>query len=255
MHRGTTGGVAQAGCALQWLLFFIHQYFILAEGHICLKLLCLHIAGVIYLFDYCPESWHVPVIDGNCVPGDTGLLLSPVAYSLKDSSAERTVTLCSSALSHPPPPHTFSHHLSFLVLEPHIFSVFAAVWMQMGQVTFCRFNLGKSPAFCVSARAVVQRWKAQTPCVEPELVPCQISQLYPPRVVRPTVPRNRTTDARRGQRTERSREQFVCKWRDLTDEGAVTQKCIQLTLWKMRNRDTIYSWCVASQCLCSCNAS
>lgn len=27
-----------------------------------------HDTGVIYLFDYCPASWHVPLIDGHCVP-------------------------------------------------------------------------------------------------------------------------------------------------------------------------------------------
>lgn len=150
-------------------------------------------------------------------------------------------------------PPSFSHHVSFIALEPQILPIFAAVWMQMGLVTFCRFNVGKSPAFCVT-HAVVQRWKAWTPRVEPELVPCQISHLYP-RVVRPTVPLNRTTDARGGQRTELSREQFVCKWRDLADDRVATQRFLQLALWKMRNRDTIYPRCVASQCLCSCNAS
>lgn len=109
-----------AGSRCAAVTFIFHpSVFFLAGGSICLKLLCLHIAGVIYLFDYCPASWHVPVIDGNCVPGDTGLLLSPVAYGLKDSSAERTVTLCYSSLSHFPP--SFLHHFSFLVLEPEIF--------------------------------------------------------------------------------------------------------------------------------------
>lgn len=39
--------------------------------------LCLHVAaaghGVIYLFDYCPASWHVLVIDSYCVPADAAL--------------------------------------------------------------------------------------------------------------------------------------------------------------------------------------
>lgn len=127
MHRGSAGGVIHAVGVRQRLLFSIFQFyllfFFLAEGSVCLKLLCLHIAGVIYLFDYCPASWHVPVIDGNCVPGDTVLLLSPVANGLKDSSTETTVTLCSSSLSHFPP-LLFSHHFSFLVLEPQIFHFF-----------------------------------------------------------------------------------------------------------------------------------
>lgn len=42
---------------------------------------CLHIAvaqhRVIYLFDYCPATWHVLVIDGHCVPVAAGPLVSP----------------------------------------------------------------------------------------------------------------------------------------------------------------------------------
>lgn len=254
MHRGTTGGVVQAVGALRWLLFFIHQYFFWAEGSICLKLLCLHIAGVIYLFDYCPASWHVPVIDGNCVPGDTGLLLSPVAYGLKDSSAERTVTLCSSSLSHPP-----LHLLTWLLLSSAWASNFPCFLQRSGykwdEWPFAGSISVKAQRFVwrMSARAVVQRWKAQAPLVEPELAPLSdIPALSSQSCTSPSSP---TMDARRGQRTELSREQFVCKWRDLTDEGAATQKRIQLALWKLRNRDTIYPRCVASQCLCSCNAS
>lgn len=74
--------------------------------------LCLHIAGarhrVIYLFDYCPASWHVPLIDGHCVPAAAGLLVSPAQNSLKDSSAGTLVTLF-----HFPCPPSLYHSFSF----------------------------------------------------------------------------------------------------------------------------------------------
>lgn len=147
-----------AGSRCAAVTFIFHpSVFFLAEGSISLKLLCLHIAGVIYLFDYCPASWHVPVIDGNCVPGDTGLLLSPVAYGLKDSSAERTVTLCYSSLSHFPP--SFLHHFSFLVLEPLNFSRFCRGLDANGTSDLLQVQSRQKPSVSCDAWAPMQLFK------------------------------------------------------------------------------------------------
>lgn len=75
---------------------------------ICRFALRLHIAGAqhgkIYLFDYCPASWHVLLIDGFCFPAAAGLLVSLAQNSLKDSSADSPFTLLHFCFP-PPPPH------------------------------------------------------------------------------------------------------------------------------------------------------
>lgn len=149
-----------------------------------------------------------------------------------------------------PPP--FPHHFSF-------FSCLRSKFSLLLQGSECKWNewpfagliLLKAQRFVwrMSAHADVSGWKARAPRVEPELVPCQISHLYPPRLECPSSPQP-------WMREKLNWEQFVCKWRYcITDDRAATQRFLQLALWKMRNRDTIYPRCVASQCLCSCNAS
>lgn len=91
------------------MTFLLHSSVFGCEGTgFARSSLCLHVAGarhrVIYLFDYRPASWHVPLIDGHCVPAAAGLLVSPAQNSLKDSSAGTLVTLfhfpCSPSLYH-----------------------------------------------------------------------------------------------------------------------------------------------------------
>lgn len=91
------------------MTFLLHSSAFRCEGpEFAWSSLWLHIAGarhrVIYLFDYCPASWHVHLIDGDCVPAAAGLLVSPAQNSLKDSSARTPVTLfhfsCSPSLYH-----------------------------------------------------------------------------------------------------------------------------------------------------------
>lgn len=110
------------------MTFLLHSSVFRCEGSgFAWSSLCLHIAGtqhrVIYLFDYCPASWHVPLIDGHCVPAAAGLLVSPTQNSLKDSSAGTLVTLfhffCSPSLYHPL--SYFPHHL--LSISPVALSI------------------------------------------------------------------------------------------------------------------------------------
>lgn len=143
-----------------------------------------------------------------------------------------------------------SHHFSFLALEPQMFpffffSFFAAVWMQIGRATFCRFNLGKSPAFCVTHERPCGRSKMKDMNAPRWAWAGPLSDIPP-------------------LSTQRSRTHSAPNWavsslcangRNITDDGAATQRFLQVALWKMRNRDTIYPRCVACQCLCSCNAS
>lgn len=93
--------------------------------------LCLHIVGawhrVIYLFDYCPASWHVLLIDGHCVPSAAGLLVSLAQNSLKDSSAGTLVTLFhfsgSPSLYHSfsvPLPPSISPVALFIILDSNL---------------------------------------------------------------------------------------------------------------------------------------
>lgn len=85
---------------------------------------------LIYIFDYCPASWHVPLIDGHCVPIATSLLLSPAQNSLKDRSTGALVTLfhfsCPSPLY-----HSFSFPFTtlyqFLPLSYLLFSTHASL--------------------------------------------------------------------------------------------------------------------------------
>lgn len=109
---------------------------------------------VIYLFDYCPASWHVLVIDGRCVPAAARLLVSPAQNSLKDSSAGTLVTLfhffCSSSLYHSLsfPLTIFYQFLALLhhcwiviFFLPSLFFLFFSpllvdLQMQIGKVTF-----------------------------------------------------------------------------------------------------------------------
>lgn len=86
------------GCYQAATTFLLHlSVFGRAAAGFALSSLRLHIAGtrrgVIYLFDYCPASWHVPLIDGHCVLAAAGLLVSAAQNSLKDSSAGTLVTL------------------------------------------------------------------------------------------------------------------------------------------------------------------
>lgn len=88
--------------------------------------------------------------------------------------------------------------------------------MQMGQVTLCRFNRGKSLAFCVTHERLCSRSRMKgvdTP-LGLERVPWLISHLYPPRVECTTVPLHQTIDARGGQHTEPS-------WSSLCANGEI----------------------------------
>lgn len=107
-RAGGRGGFLCAG-----MTFPLHSsVFRRVEAGFACSSLCLHIAGarhrVIYLFDYCPASWHVPLIDGHCVPAAAGLLVTPAQNSLKDSSAGTLVTLF-----HFPCPPSLYHSFSF----------------------------------------------------------------------------------------------------------------------------------------------
>lgn len=121
---------------------------------------------VIYLFDYCPASWHVPLIDGHCVPAAAGLLVSPTQNSLKDSSAGTPVTLFhffySPSLYHTlsfplPPSITFSccsiYYSTLRFLLPFLYSfalLFSADANLAGDLR--KFNLNnRSVLECVCA--------------------------------------------------------------------------------------------------------
>lgn len=111
---------------------------------------CLHIAvarhRVIYLFDYCPATWHVLVIDGHCVPVAAGPLVSPARAWRTALRGPSLVPFTFSTCLHfiTPFPSPFTSFYQFLPLlqfffPPSLFqasSLLVVLQMQIGRVTF-----------------------------------------------------------------------------------------------------------------------
>lgn len=132
----------------------------------------------IYLFDYCPASWQVVLIDGHCVRTAAGLLVSLAANSLKDSSVETLFALFhfnsfSLPPAHYPPPPllypppsllpVYYSVLKFLLVTSVFSCLFFGCKYDLGQFNVSSGNVLKY--FCERMKGVTrsQRFLAAKP--------------------------------------------------------------------------------------------